>query len=482
MTWLVQRQQKWTMLLYDMDEAAAAAASSTMEKTMPIAALPFADNTLVHKADNRNLQAKAAAVAAAAPTTLWHNETIAVASSTQRRAMYVEPSPTEDSLIPIPPIVLPHRVFLPWNTSFPWPCFHPTHGDDSLHWTNKRKVLRTRTTTGLFFVKLLKTASSTCASVHVRLARNVATREQQQLTKTNQSLHAWDVCQTRHLHGHAGPRGLDYRRREKTQSFLWSVVRQPVPRYLSEFLHFAVARRGVDATPENLLQYLQRNDGRHANQHQVAWLSLSLRKRDEITYTRYAQLLASRDDTETLHTLADRTQRILNEIMNGYNFIGVAERLDETLVVLSLLLHRPLADVLHVNVKRAGGYDDGAFEGRCVRIPTVPANLVDNDTVQAFLATDPAWHAYIQAEHVLYQAVNASLDATIDFLGRDLVQGKVAQLRHAQQVVETTCRHVVLPCTTDGVRIPDDQTDCLQGDLACGLDCLDDVATRLALW
>jgi Galactose-3-O-sulfotransferase len=461
--------------------------------------MSFADTIVVV---DRNLQAEPAAA------TSSHNETTTTMTTQAQPPRLTRqdlPHPLLASTIPISvsvvDVVPPHRVvvFTPWNlTQHPYPCFHPTNGDDSLHWTDKRKVLRTRTATGLLFVKLLKTASSTGASVHLRLARNVARHSNRPVATTNHQTtttgpkntaahtnrrttppKVWDVCQTRHLHGYAGPMGLDYgRRRNVNQSFLWSVVRDPVPRYVSEFLHFSVARRGVTATPQHLIQYWQR--GRHANQHQVAWLSLSLRKRQQVTYADFVQLLDT-NDTDALHTIADRTQRNVHEILHGYNFLGVAERLDETLVVLSLLLHRPLADVLHVNVKVAGGYDDGAYQDRCVRIPLVPSHLVSSEEVQSFLATDPAWQAYIHAEQVLYAAINASLDATIDFLGRDLVHQKVTQLRHAQQIVASTCRPI-LPCTSDGVRIPDDQTDCLQGDLACGLDCLDDVATRLELW
>jgi Sulfotransferase family len=483
--WLVQWPQEWTTALQDGRDYGGGGGTmnpSTMEKqTMP---LSFVDTVVVE----RNLQAKAASSLSS-----LRNETSPAAQTPGKAAGYryaVEPDL-------VPPTITLHRVvFQPWNlTRHPWPCFHPTNGDDSVHWTNKKKVLRTRTTTGLFYVKLLKTASSTCASVHVRMARNVARtlphagtaplvergrNKPSSSSSSSSSVHPnnWDVCQTRHLHGQAGPRGLDYRRRDANQSFLWSVVRHPVPRYVSEFLHFAVARRGVAATPTRLISYLSR--GRHANQHQVAWLSLSLRKHQEMTYADFARLVDSHD-TDALQALSDRTKRILDEIMNGYNFLGVAERLDETLVVLSLLLHRPLADVLHVSVKMAGGYDDGAFHNRCVRIPTVPDSFVDSTEVQSFLSTDPAWQAYIHAEQVLYAAVNASLDATIDFLGRNVVQRKVTQLQRAQQVVTTACRPV-LPCTTDGVRIPDAETDCLQGDLACGMDCLDDVATRLELW
>ena len=49
---------------------------------------------------------------------------------------------------------------------------------------------------------------------------------------------------------------------------------------------------------------------------------------------------------------------IANDIMRSYNFIGVTERMDESIVALQLLLGVGTRDVLRlVDLKRAGSYD-----------------------------------------------------------------------------------------------------------------------------
>jgi hypothetical protein len=145
------------------------------------------------------------------------------------------------------------------------PCFRPTGENVSIeHWSNPKLNLRKPADTGLLFVKLLKTVSSTAASIHLRIARNEANRQHNKklllsdraanidtdnnnVDKNNNSTDTdfWPVCKTRHLHGTAS-RQYQYSKRNKTNSFLWSRVRDPTKRHISEFFHFEVSRGGKD--------------------------------------------------------------------------------------------------------------------------------------------------------------------------------------------------------------------------------------------
>ncbi len=58
----------------------------------------------------------------------------------------------------------------------------------------------------------------------------------------------------------------------------------------------------------------------------------------------------------------------VGDILKDYDFIGITERMDETLVVLSLLLDLPLSDVLYLKAKGSGGFDDGRHNKKCVYI------------------------------------------------------------------------------------------------------------------
>jgi hypothetical protein len=64
------------------------------------------------------------------------------------------------------------RVFPQWPLNQTLPCFHPTDNSSVYHWTDK-KELRKPACEGMFFLKLLKTASSTGSSVHLRIVRNL---------------------------------------------------------------------------------------------------------------------------------------------------------------------------------------------------------------------------------------------------------------------------------------------------------------------
>ena len=47
----------------------------------------------------------------------------------------------------------------------------------------------------------------------------------------------------------------------------------------------------------------------------------------------------------------------LERVLSEFDFIGILERLDESLVLLQLLLGLQVRDVLYLNAKQSGGYD-----------------------------------------------------------------------------------------------------------------------------
>jgi hypothetical protein len=347
------------------------------------------------------------------------------------------------------------RVFRSWPQNQSLPCYHPTDGSTTLHWTQS-EVAKKPAAQGLFFLKLLKTASSTASSIHLRIAKNLAKRKRTTTTATSTthpSPDNFEICKTRHLHG-AAFRMYKFHERIRDESYLWTVLREPTKRYVSEFFHFEVSRQGVEPTDANVIQFLRH--GKHSDRHYLAWLSTD-------RYSKRRQ---------------ENPFPVAQKILKDYDFIGITERLDETAVVLMMLLRVPMADVLHLSSKASGGYDDGGFENRCVAI--AKSNLSLN--MKEFFASEE-WQAYIAPERALYLAANTSLDRTIDSLGRSDFERLLQTFRWAKAVVESKCGPVVkFPCSSTGELRPGDETDCLSGDLGCGFDCLDQVATELDLW
>jgi hypothetical protein len=61
----------------------------------------------------------------------------------------------------------------------------------------------------------------------------------------------------------------------------------------------------------------------------------------------------------------------------SYDFIAITERMDESAVELQMLLGLPLADVLYLNAKTSGGYEDivaasNSSSTQCRRIQSAP--------------------------------------------------------------------------------------------------------------
>jgi hypothetical protein len=360
------------------------------------------------------------------------------------------PNDQDSSLVP--------RSWPAWPRHRPLPCPNPwTNVQDGQHWYD-RPVLKRPATQGLFYLKLCKTASSTAAGIQIRLARNLARRQPPHPTASvaaleNEHAATWPVCQTRFLHGWAGPRMYRFGDRDRKASFLWTTLREPTARYVSEFFHFHVSRKDTPVDVPHLVHFLRR--GRHADHHSLSWLAVHGYRYGKSNPLATAKL-----------------------ILQDYNFIGVTERMDESMVVLSMLLGVPLRDVLYLSTKQSGSYDAGASKDMCVRIAR--SNLTVG--MRQHLESDE-WQAYVAPEYALWRAAHASLDLTIQKLGREEVSASLARFQQAQAAVLSTCGGNVtkFPCTAEGVRIPNEETDCMVEDMGCGLDCIDRVADELGL-
>lgn len=119
------------------------------------------------------------------------------------------------------------RAFEQWPNDTAFPCLPP---DDK--WWHPL-VLRSPAHEGLLFVKEMKTGSSTMAGVTIRIARNMARRLYNKQFR---------LCKLRFDHTSAS--FLDYGNRNKKKSFLFTIIREPTSRAISQFFHFHVSRKG----------------------------------------------------------------------------------------------------------------------------------------------------------------------------------------------------------------------------------------------
>jgi hypothetical protein len=307
------------------------------------------------------------------------------------------------------------RVFPVWNRS-----------TTAYNWCHKKK----ESNSGLLFVKIPKCASTTGTGVTMRIADTLGRR----LLGNNTN------CFARYNHGFAWNADRKYLFRKAKRSVLWSILRHPAQRTLSHYFFFQASRRSTDVTEAMILDYIQNEVG--VKTYQTAYLRLK--------------------------KCNTREQEIEHMIQN-YDFFAISERMAESLVVLSMILKVPLADIIVMSSKEAGGWDDGASSNGCVKIKkkwTTPK--IDEYLEGDFLKGN--------FDYLLYQAANASLDRTIDALGRNQVEAGVKLYHELLQKNDLVCQEqATFPCPI----LAPNQTylskqDCYFHDAGCGHKCTDE--------
>jgi len=186
----------------------------------------------------------------------------------------------------------------------------------------------------------------------------------------------------------------------------------------------------------------------------------------KFTYANYIQILYPETDRLNMTNISQVVEHIIQE----YNFIGVTERMDESLVVLKLLMGLELNDILYLKASKGhGSFDDGGFNGSCVYI--VPSFI--SPGMQEYFDNNSTWKNMMKGDEMMYQAAYKSLDLTINALGRHVVEEEVQEFRRAMKVAQQTCTNVRFPCSSGGTK---QNNDCLSSDLACGYKCLERLA------
>jgi hypothetical protein len=288
----------------------------------------------------------------------------------------------------------------------------------------------------------MKTGSSTLAGVAIRIARSLGKKTKQGGREK--------MCKVRFDHTPAFL--LKYGDRIKAKSFLWSFVRDPTQRSVSEFFHFGVSRRKMEPSDKNFLKYL----------------------RDRLYIYNY--LLFDMAVDRYRRKLQTNVTKIVQSIMDDYDFIGMAERMDESLVIMKMLLQLDMNDILYLSAKHGGGYDDGGYNGTCTYI--VPS-FVSPGMKEYF--ESPEWRKRSGGDLLLVQTVNKSLDLTIDALGRREFEEQLEQYQQAQANAQEICwPSTIVPCSPEGVNNRHNNS-CLLWDSGCGYKCLDGLKTGNAV-
>lgn len=333
---------------------------------------------------------------------------------------------------------------------------------------------------GLILVKVPKSASSTMAGVVLRLAHR-------------------HNCNRTYIHWAHEKAHINYAHRDPTQSVMITSVRDPASRIVSNVFWSEISLRGIQA------KYMTEPTVTHqiVKRHSVLADSL-IRGQGGFTieYTAMEEIPTrsawSRSTWDVIHT--NTTVGRVERIIQGYDFVAVVERMDESLVALSLLLGVHVSDVLVTSSKVSAAVGGNASitsnnsngsttqlnsqshnktpayvysqrKRRC--LPMIPSYTPA--LAQEYFDSD-VFRAQLYGDYLLYAAANQSLDLTIERLAeRFQVAMKEYRVWKAREKVECASR-VEFPCSMSGkVQLDMAAQNCYTRDIGCGHACLDEM-------
>ena len=329
---------------------------------------------------------------------------------------------------------------------------------------------------GFLYVQLPKAASSSFAAINARIAirqgqrqghfpnRNGTTTTTTRMACTHEERHTWSV---KRLYGN----------RNRQKSFLWTSIRDPASRALSRI---GIGRQNrTDEKIIMLLQKLQHPQWGTVSQGQGGF------QLNYLSWRTIPPYLFWTNKTPLFVKYTELVQLVITELLREYDFIALTERMDESLVVLQLLLNLPLGDILSVssNLVQQEGTDDDTTRSKCQPNDT---DTILSPVVQAYLQSDD-WYAPNYGDYVLYAVVNASLDQTIQLLGSQRVDKALQRYRHAKQIVQERCGNdthanmTIDPCwRLDQTQLAKQtqRTDCYLNGEGCGYSCIDELEAQ----
>jgi hypothetical protein len=170
---------------------------------------------------------------------------------------------------------------------------------------------------------------------------------------------------------------------------------------------------------------------------------------------------------------ASRVEENVHHLVNSYDFLLVVERMQESLVAMALIMGLDVGNVLTTSSKVAGqNYALLPVRKACIKleksyVPTAVEAYLDSDT----------WHAMNYGDYLLHAATNASLDLTIESLGKERFVKALREYRRLGKLEETMCApNVDFPCSDLGIYQPSKAAaNCYIKDFGCGNQCLDKI-------
>jgi len=128
----------------------------------------------------------------------------------------------------------------------------------------------------------------------------------------------------------------------------------------------------------------------------------------------------------------------IDNVIGEYDFIGVAERMDDSLITLSFLLNLTLDEIYFSNARVSGSYDYISSKKKCILIKK--AKLTPG--MKEYFDSDD-WKASMAGDFILYNAAVARLDYTIDtVVGREAFEERLKEFKKLSKSINDQCEPV----------------------------------------
>lgn len=318
---------------------------------------------------------------------------------------------------------------------------------------------------GLCYLKIPKVAGTTLRGINMRIANNFGKR------------HGMDNC----IRHDTKTKGMDFFERD-TNSYLWTFVRDPTKRALSS----------IGSKLSNTLIESSRRDFLTGNETNVTLLApraLDMLLSD--TDIRNGILSEGRAGFQLQLMMQEYLpQNVLNKPeapkkidtsqashfvkinFVNYDFVGVVERFDESLVVLQLLLGLETSDILYFAVNRKEQWRKARVSRKkyeCRDSFDWEVDIYTEPYIRAYLTKSEAWYANNYADYLLYNAASQSLDRTIEKIGKEYFEEALAKFRALMKRAEEECSPI-FSCALNGTaQFEEAEFDCLSdGKIGCG--------------
>jgi len=221
------------------------------------------------------------------------------------------------------------------------------------------------TKTNHIFIKTPKCASSTSAGIARRLAAHANLSHWRDGAISTPDPAFKDDVEPKVYANHVTRRDLDAHsdiRKLRLPVFpRWTMIRNPAERALSAYYFFQVKRDGGSTADDAVIR--------------------GLREKDENMLFRY--ISPEHCASSLLETTAEESS-IVECVLDAYDFVGVVELFDESMLQLAAVVGAPLASILYLPSKVSNNSDDSnaVNHGLQAQSPAVRAYLASNAWLQ----------------------------------------------------------------------------------------------------